>query len=313
MIPSTKSARRLHGGVRGFAGALACIVLALATVAGGCAQVEPRRRRDPWRDEARFGIALAARPLVVAHRGSSGNWPENTVPALVAGVREGADLHEFDTFESAEGVPYLMHDRTLDRTTDADERLGRIEVPATGAELDFLGVLDAGAWKGPPHRGVRVPTLEEALNALGPGQTAMIERKDGRPEPILALLDRMGRMEFDVLQSFDWAWLAEVRALEPRVQLGALGSGPIDAQVLAKLDALDVDFVHWKHSDLDARVVGELRARGWVVGAYTIDDPTRQTELAAMGVDFLTTNEPGALVARQGAGSVLRSTPASAR
>ncbi len=309
MIPSTKSARPAKGGVRGFAGALALHVASTVILLGACVAHGDRDRHDPWRDEERFGAALAARPLVVAHRGSSADWPENTLPALLAGVDAGADLHEFDTFESAEGVPYLMHDRTLDRTTDADERTGRVDLPAAGVALDFLRTLDAGAWKAERHRGVGVPTLEEALRALGPGRAAMIERKDGRPQPVLEVVRRLGRLDLDVLQSFDWPWLAEVRALEPRAQLGALGSGPIDAGKLAQLAALDVDFVHWKHADLDEATVRALHARGWIVGAYTIDDPARWEELARMGVDFLTTNRPAALVASQREGAVAR--PAS--
>lgn len=308
LIPTVKSSMSANGGARGFAGALACIVALASFSVGGCATAG---RFDPWRVEGRFGADLARRPLVVAHRGSSAAWPENTVPALSAGVREGADLHELDTFETEEGVPYLMHDRVLDRTTDADERLSRLEVPSAGASLEFLRTLDAGAWKGEAHRGVRVPTLEEALRALGPDQPAMIERKQGAPRPVLDVVRRLGRLELDVLQSFDWGWLAEARTLEPRAQLGALGSGPLDDDVLARLEALDVDFVHWKHADLDARAVAELHARGWIVGAYTIDDPTRLAELAAWDVDFLTTNQPQLLVAMQEGGAALR--PAGSR
>ena len=311
MVPSPEMVRPANEDVRGFAGVLALCLSFAACLAGSCASNALDARHDPWRDEERFGTALAARPLVVAHRGSSAEWPENTLPALLAGVDAGADLHEFDTFESAEGVPYLMHDRTLDRTTDADERTGRVDLPAAGVALDFLRRLDAGAWKAERHRGVGVPTLEEALRALGPGRAAMIERKDGRPQPVLEVVRRLGRLDLDVLQSFDWTWLAAVRALEPRAQLGALGSGPIDAGKLAQLAALDVDFVHWKHADLDEATVRELHARGWIVGAYTIDDPARWEELARMGVDFLTTNRPDALVGLQREGGVAR--PASRR
>ena len=227
---------------------------------------------------------------VVAHRGASADWPENTLPALDAAVRAKAAWVEFDTFEARDGVAFLMHDRTLDRTTDAATLYGP---ECLSSSLDWSQVqrLDAGAWKGAAHRGTPVPSLEQALQLLG-GTPAMIERKHGSPESVLEPVRRLQRVQKDVVQSFDWEWLQAVHALEPTLVLGALGSGVLDEAALDAIARTGARFVHWKHTDLRPEDVTRVHARGWAVGAYTVDDPVRTAELRAMGVDFVTTNRP---------------------
>ena len=96
-------------------------------------------------------------PLIVARRADSIAAPENTLPAIEAAIAGGADFVELDVRLTADGVPVLMHDAKLDRTTDG-------EGPITGAEFAVVEQLDAGSWFGEEFRGTAVPTLEQALS-----------------------------------------------------------------------------------------------------------------------------------------------------
>src|SRR5690606_13210802 len=100
-----------------------------------------------------------ARPYVTAHRGESATTPENTMPAFRAAVAHGADLVETDVQLTADSIPVLMHDSTVDRTTDGSGLVG---------ELSFAEVreLDAGSWYAPEFSGTRVPMFDELLNYL---------------------------------------------------------------------------------------------------------------------------------------------------
>src|SRR4051794_8944298 len=100
-------------------------------------------------------------PHRVAHRGYSAVAPENTLPALAAGALAGATFVEFDVRTSADGVPVVIHDRTLDRTTNGTGPVWE----RTAAELTTL---DAGSWFSPAYAGTRVPTLAQALDLLRP-------------------------------------------------------------------------------------------------------------------------------------------------
>jgi len=227
---------------------------------------------------------------IVAHRGASAEWPENTLPALQAAVEAKAAWVEFDTYASRDGVAFLMHDRTLDRTTNAADLHGP-ECLSSSLDWSQLRVLDAGSWKGEAHRGTLVPSLEQALRLLG-SRPAMIERKDGSPESVLEPVRRLERVHLDVVQSFDWQWLRAVHAQEPSLVLGALGSGVLDQATLDAIAQTGARFVHWKHTDLRPEDVPKVHARGWSIGVYTVDDPVRIQQLWAMGVDFVTTNCP---------------------
>lgn len=115
----------------------------------------------------------------VAHRGYSSVAPENTLPALAAAVRAGATFVEFDVRTTADGVPVVIHDRTVDRTTGGTGNVWDLPL----AEVRSL---DAGSWFSPAYAGVRVPLLTEALDLLVPPPVAAappLPRPTGPPSP----------------------------------------------------------------------------------------------------------------------------------
>ncbi len=166
--------------------------------------------------------AAAKAPLVVAHRGASSDHPENTVAALRAAVDVGAEVVEFDVWQARCGTWVCMHDATVDRTTDAATVFGKKEIRIDSLTRAEIGRLDAGRWRDPKFAGERVPTLEEALAAIG-SAVPMVERKGGDPQALVAELRRLRAVDRVLVQAFDWEWLAAVHRAEPRLLLGALG------------------------------------------------------------------------------------------
>ena len=115
--------------------------------------------------------APAEPAFVVSHRGGGALAPENTIPAVMAALEAGFDYLEVDIALTADRVPVLLHDKTVDRTTDGHGRLADLTLAQVQA-------LDAGSWFGAKYAGTRVPTLEEFLLALAPsGARALLEMK----------------------------------------------------------------------------------------------------------------------------------------
>ena len=113
----------------------------------------------------------------IAHRGASRCAPENTLAAFEAAIRQGVDAIELDVRLTEDGVPVVLHDDTLDRTTDG-------QGPVDALSYQLLRRLDAGAWFGSAFRGERVPTLTEALECArgrcGVNVEIKVDRKRSR-------------------------------------------------------------------------------------------------------------------------------------
>ena len=234
--------------------------------------------------------------LVIAHRGDSHAFPENTLPAFAAAVQAGANLVELDYHHTADGVPIVMHDDTLDRTTDATERFEAQHIQVKNEPLQRIRQLDAGAWKGEQFRGVRVPTLDEALTVIQNGSTTLIERKAGDAATCVELLRRRGLVDSVVVQSFDWDFLTECHRLEPRLVLGALGGRELTPEKLDQIAATGAQLVVWYHESLDEKAIQAIHDRGWHAWAFTVDDPQRVEHLIDIGLDGIITNVPAVMV-----------------
>lgn len=242
--------------------------------------------------------------LVIAHRGASADAPENTLPAFRRALADAADLVELDYHHTKNGEPYVLHDKTLDRTTDAVARWGGEHIALAEKTDRELRELDAGAWFHARFRGTRIPHLGAALDVIQrAGGTALIERKSGDAETLVALLVRRGALEHVVVQSFDWRFLLACRKLDPRLVLVALGSKAVTAERLAQLEQVQPTAVGWSHEYLDAAAVKALQGGTWKLWAYTVDDPQRALELKSLGVAGIITNRPATIRAALAAGA----------
>ena len=269
-----------------------------------CAQPSSRQGNAGVAERLR---ALAREgPIVVAHRGSSHEYPENTLPAFEAAVRERADLVELDFHATSEGILVCLHDEDLDRTTDAEQVLGRKKVRVAETPLSDIRRLDAGRWKAARFSGTPVPTLSEALEAFGRRTLIMVERKQGSASSLLDVLRKLDLVDEVLVQAFDWDWLEEIHRLEPGLALAALGKDPLTPELLERLGRTGACMAHWDARKLRLEDVGLLKGHGYLVALYTIDDEIGFAGAAAAGADAITTNRPGRLVELIGKGRIGR-------
>ncbi len=237
-------------------------------------------------------------PRLVGHRGARGSAPENTL----AGLRRAADLHapwvEFDVKLSRDGVPLLMHDDTLERTTD-----GRGAVAATDwADIERL---DAGRSFDARFAGERVPSYAQALNLLGElGLGANVELKPcpGREVETAQLVVRItqtlwrAHLPPPVLSSFSESCLAAARDAAPELRRGLLVDA-IPADWRARCERLGCVSLHVDHRKADPALLVQVLASGMPVMAYTVNEPARAAELWAAGVSCIATDFPERLAA----------------
>ena len=269
--------------------AMRWLLLSLLVCFSSACQSAPDSLLATLRNRARHA------PVVVAHRGASGEYPENTIPAFVAALEQGSTFVELDFYESSDGVLFCLHDKTLDRTTDADEKLGKKKIAATLFTMAELQDFDAGAWKNKRFAGTQIPTLAAALDCIQAGAWTMIERKGGSAKALVDLLRKKKLVDKVLVQAFDWKWLAEVHRLEPGLLLAALGSGELDQKALAGIVMTGACMVHWKLEDLRVESVLELHELGYLTCAYTVNDDAGLLGGARLGLHAITTNYPARL------------------
>lgn len=245
--------------------------------------------------------------LVVAHRGAGADAPENTMEAFRLGVEVGADAIELDVHLTTDGQLAVIHDETLDRTTN---KSGRVD----GLKMAQIRRADAGyhfeAADGTfPFRGkkLRVPTLDEVLAWLPHGIGLVVEIKAlEATDPTIAALraSRVRATGAVTVISFDERALERVRQLDPGVPTGYLlvPTQPIEAALAYAVEHGHVGVHPWD-GDLGADPAALLalaRAYGRQVGCYVVNDPERMQRLAALGLWGFVTDMPA--VARQALG-----------
>jgi glycerophosphoryl diester phosphodiesterase len=233
------------------------------------------------------------RVLVIAHRGDSRACPENTLPAFESAVAVGSDLVELDYVHSADGVPVVLHDDTLDRTTNACDVFSGMKISAKSKTLEELLRLDAGTWFGANFAGTKLPTLEQALETIQRGSVTLIERKQGDAATCVELLKRKGLLEEVVVQAFDWTFLEDCHKLAPELAIGALGFKDFRSDALPKIEKTGAVAIGWEAKSLTPEAIGQMKDAGYKVWAWTVDDPAHAQRLIEAGADGIITNVPG--------------------
>jgi len=246
------------------------------------------------------------RPIVIGHRGYPTMAPENTIPGFELAKLTGADLVELDYHVSREGEAIVIHDYTLDRTTDSVRGWGQDDLAVVDKSIAEMVTLDAGSWYGSQYAGTRLPTLEQALEVIQKdGGVTLIERKAGGAQHIVKLLNDMDLVNEVILQSFDWDYLKEVHSLEPGQVLGVLGpqktwKGEKIPRSKRDLSPAWIDealktgarVVGW-NGGVNKEAVAYAHEKGLKVLVYTINDVESAQKLIKMGVDGIITNNTG--------------------
>lgn len=226
--------------------------------------------------------------FLYAHRGVSARAPENTLTAFRLALADGADGVELDVHLSADGVPVVIHDATLERTTD-----GKGAVADCAAQE--LSRLDAGSWFSADFAGEPVPTLREVLALLSGRLRVNVEIKGAAAA--LAALDVL--KEFPgtdvVFSSFDQSVLRELRLVDARVPLAVLSDEAGWHRLIPLALELRASAVH-RRADLVSRpLLAAARAAGLPVFAWTVDAPDQARSLQRAGITGLFANDPVAL------------------
>jgi glycerophosphoryl diester phosphodiesterase len=236
------------------------------------------------------------RTLIAAHRGAREAAPENTLAAFRAAAELGADGVEFDVQLTADGIPVVFHDRTLERVTDGAGPL--FEQP-----LAALRELDAGSHFGPAFAGERIPTLDEALDAAG-GRLALnvelkIHKKGMRERARLAAevlrrVERRGLLERTILSSFDPLALRAARRDSAEIALGFLTPPDLPAVLgwAGRVIAGRHEAEHPHYTTVDRRTIRWARARGRRVNVWTVNEADAIRRMRDLGVDMIITDRP---------------------
>jgi len=241
-------------------------------------------------------LIATPRVLIAAHRGNSSVAPENTMPAFQSALDAKADLVELDYFHSADGVPVVIHDEILDRTTNAEEVLGQPKLLIGKLKLADVQKLDVGSWFGDKFAGTKLPTLAESLDLIQTKSVTLIERKGGDAKTLIKLLEDKQLLDQVVVQAFDWKFVAECRRLSPRVALGTLSDKPPNLETLQAAAATGADVIVWNHEKIGPTQIKQIHALGKKAWVYTVDDETRAAALIAAGIDGIITNKPAEML-----------------
>lgn len=234
-------------------------------------------------------------PAIVAHRGSSGRAPENTLASFRMAVDDGAEMIELDARLSSDEELVVMHDRTLRRTTGCR---GAVRLRTVAA----LKECDAGSWFSPEFSGEQIPTLQEVFDLLPASMPVNIEVKtDGdrrRAAPLVSKLIRCiirnHALSRVIVSSFDHRFLQLLHAAAPRLSIGALilplAGSPRRPHTYAR--TLGAQWLVYSRRQISKRVVERAHRSGLRVGCYTVNSEREYKRVGRCGVDAIVTNHP---------------------
>lgn len=234
----------------------------------------------------------ARRPLVFGHRGAMASAPMNTLAAFQLAFDQGADGVELDAHLSGDGQIIVLHDFSVDATTD-----GRGQ--AADMTLAELKQLDAGAWFAADFAGERIPTLGEVFAAFNEKLYFNVELKshsadDGAlAEAAADCIRHHGMTAQTLVSSFDARLLLQFNAICPEVMLGYL-HGPYQPSAL--MDQAPHQARHPWHDLIDAAYMRWARDAGYLVNAWTVNDAQRVRTLKDLGVNGIIADSPAAAI-----------------
>jgi len=236
------------------------------------------------------------RRLLLGHRGAAAEAPANTVPAFKRAMEVGADGVELDVHLTRDGQVVVIHDETV---TSVTGRPGRVR-DMTLAEIREL---DAGSYFGPEFAGTRIPTLDEALEAVGPQAVVNIELKgtgvatEGLEREVVRIVRAHRASDRVIISSFNPFRLWRMRALAPDLPRGMLHgpSTPVYVRDLWFLPMVQPDALHPHYTMVNDAYMKRAHQWGVRVNVWTVDDPAEARRLVELGVDAIITNDPARL------------------
>ncbi len=237
--------------------------------------------------------------VVIAHRGASAYYPENTMAAFRGAVDMNAEMIELDVMMSKDGVPVVFHDAKLNAHTNGKGLLSNYT-------LQELKALSAGSWFGREFAGERIPTLDEAL-AFAAGKIAVNieikteavtdELKGGVEEKALALVQKHGMQEHVLFSSFDYRAVTHLKQLNPEIPVAILyerrqAGKKKPSELVQRYHA---DAFNCSYRQLSAKRLQDIKENEIPFFVYTVDREARMRKLIELGVTGIFTNKPDVL------------------
>ncbi len=243
-------------------------------------------------------------PMIFAHRGLCQQAPENTMSAFRLAHEAGCRWIELDVDILADGTPVILHDTTLDRTTN---RSGSMY----GIRREDLNEIDAGAWFSPEYAGERIPTLAEVvdfLNETGMNCNVELKANEAGAASSLALvnntlreLERLGSDCEIILSSFSPLLLAEAHRRAPDHAIGVLfEQSTIRPDWRSVLELCGASYIHLQDHPLLSREIPLAHAAGFGVNVWTVNSRARANELLNAGVAGIFTDHADELLDLEG-------------
>ena len=228
---------------------------------------------------------------IIGHRGYAAHAPENTLVSLDAALRVGARAVEFDVRVASCGTPVVIHDETLDRTTDGDG-------PVLLQTVEQLRTLDAGTWFDPEFAGERIPTLADALDHVASRAHHIYPEVKGIRKPsdvdgMVRIVRDRAMSERTTFISIDWSILERIRAQDAAIRIGfiVVTADLFDeALSLAVADPAAILDLNHEIALNDASVVQRAKDEGVDVVVWTVNEADEATRLRKAGVTGFTTD-----------------------
>lgn len=214
-------------------------------------------------------------PLIIAHRGWSGRFPENTLAAIHGAIELGVDLVEIDLQETRDGVLLVFHDYRLDRICHIRARVK----DKTAVEIRRLEPM--------------VPTFAEALELCRGKVRLLVEIKGANGQKVARLIEQFGMEDQVVVFSIKPKRIIELNAVNPNISRFGLIARYLAARTRQLESAVTVEGLGLSRRLVKApAVIEQIHQRGYQLFVWTVDDEAEMRRLAVWGVDGLITNHP---------------------
>ena len=229
--------------------------------------------------------------LRVAHRGSSGSYPENSRIALEKAIEVGVDMIEVDCQLSKDGHVVVIHDERLQRTA-------RVRGYVRGNTLKQLKKLDVGAWFKKSFKGQRILTLEEVMEILDGKVELNVDIKavkQGSPGielKILFILSHYGYLDRSILSSFDYRALRRVRELGPEAQIGILYGAGVKENPFQLAREIGAHSLHIQKELATPPLLERAAQLGLKTFVWTVNEFPEMEKFLALGVDGIISDFP---------------------
>ncbi|MBD8025644.1 glycerophosphodiester phosphodiesterase [Ureibacillus sp. 179-F W5.1 NHS] len=250
-----------------------------------------------------FSQVFAEQPTVgerkqvdnVAHRGATGYAPENTIAAFDLAVEMKADYIEIDVQRSKDGELVLIHDTTVDRTTDGTGKVGDLT-------FEQLRSLDAGSWFGEQFEGEKIPTFDEILDRYHGKVGILVEMKSPELYPGIEeqVAEELKERNLDkpqnekiIIQSFNFDSMKKMDKLLPKVPIGVLTSNRAHTTPEALQEfSTYADWFNPSYGIVTKELVNQVHSLGMQIGSWTVRSQEAADFLFEMGVDAIITDYP---------------------